>query len=550
MVVDQLHAAGVRVMWAYNPWDKSTLRGTLGDDPTQMAELIKDTGGDGFNGDCMSAIPETFFDAARQIAGKPIAMEGEGGLGGLKTLNWQTLGWCEGCNGDEPSSVNGLDIPDVDRVKWITGSRSMSHWSDRYSGSPESRDQFGGLYSPLWSTNMSEGVSKISEIQVCWFNAVGYETFENVWGTWNGVVERDGEALRRVGLLLRYFGRRGFFTSPGWVPHTAEVLQMQQGVFGSAWPRGDEVVYTLVNRKMRARGGAQLLPHPQLAAKPDMRYYDCYRGVELSPGAPAVSSSCAANLTEISLCNACSCQYEISMGAPGSDPKTQALSFELGAGDFGCVLATRNATKPIVPAGVDLRGGVKLQPANLASLLGLMGALTARGLGTFSGEWHYALQTMVPIPHTKLRPLHNATDGQEVYVPGSLFHFDAAGVEVESAAGSGCDVQFPWETHPGRYHSHTMQLNAMYVDRFPVTNDQYHEYLRASKYVPTDRGRWLERNFGSDGKPRAGWGGRPVTYVSLDDARHYCAFHQKRLPHSYEWQYLSQVRITATNANI
>ena len=27
---------------------------------------------------------------------KPIAMEGEGGLGSLTTLNWQTLGWCEG----------------------------------------------------------------------------------------------------------------------------------------------------------------------------------------------------------------------------------------------------------------------------------------------------------------------------------------------------------------------------------------------------------------------------------------------------------------------
>ena len=56
----------------------------------------------------------------------------------------------------------------------------MSHWSDRYAGSPESRDQFGGLYSPLWSSNVSRGVSKISEIQTCWFNTVGYETFENV----------------------------------------------------------------------------------------------------------------------------------------------------------------------------------------------------------------------------------------------------------------------------------------------------------------------------------------------------------------------------------
>ena len=57
-----------------------------------------------------------FFDAALKIAGKPIAMEGEGGLGSLSSLNWQTLGWCEGCVADEPNSINGLDIPDVDRV--------------------------------------------------------------------------------------------------------------------------------------------------------------------------------------------------------------------------------------------------------------------------------------------------------------------------------------------------------------------------------------------------------------------------------------------------
>ena len=62
------------------------------------------------------AIPKAFYQAAAQIY-KPVAMEGEGGLGSLSTLNWQTLGWCEGCVADEPNSLDGLDIPDVDRVK-------------------------------------------------------------------------------------------------------------------------------------------------------------------------------------------------------------------------------------------------------------------------------------------------------------------------------------------------------------------------------------------------------------------------------------------------
>ena len=50
---------------------------------------------------------------------------------------------------------------------------------------------------------MSDVVSKISEVQVVYFNAIGYETFENVWGTWNGINERDGEALRRAAIERR-----------------------------------------------------------------------------------------------------------------------------------------------------------------------------------------------------------------------------------------------------------------------------------------------------------------------------------------------------------
>ena len=93
----------------------------------------------------MGAIPKVYYDTGVEVY-KPLAMEGEGGLGSLQTLGYQTLGWCEGCVADDPLSLDGLDLPMIDKAKWVSGGKTLSHWSDRYAGSPESRDQFGGLY--------------------------------------------------------------------------------------------------------------------------------------------------------------------------------------------------------------------------------------------------------------------------------------------------------------------------------------------------------------------------------------------------------------------
>ena len=40
--------------------------------------------------------------------------------------------------------------------------------------------------------------------------------------------------------------------------------------------------------------------------------------------------------------------------------------------------------------------------------------------------------------------------------------------------------------------------------------------------------------------PRKGWGKKPVTWVSIEDARAYAEWACKRLPHEWEWQYAAQ----------
>jgi formylglycine-generating enzyme required for sulfatase activity len=71
-----------------------------------------------------------------------------------------------------------------------------------------------------------------------------------------------------------------------------------------------------------------------------------------------------------------------------------------------------------------------------------------------------------------------------------------------------------------------------------VTNAQFKEFLDATQYHPKD-----DQNFLRDWKNGLypeGWASKPVTWVSLEDARVYAQWAGKRLPHEWEWQYAAE----------
>lgn len=117
------------------------------------------TRADGFNGDTMSYIPKTYYDAATSIY-KPIAMEAEGGTTNPAELNYITMGWGEGkWVASQEGAVN--DIPAVDVPKWLSNGKHMTVWSDRYAGSYVARDQ----------QQISDAAgTKIPAIQLQYFN--------------------------------------------------------------------------------------------------------------------------------------------------------------------------------------------------------------------------------------------------------------------------------------------------------------------------------------------------------------------------------------------
>ncbi len=125
-----------------------------------------------------------------------------------------------------------------------------------------------------------------------------------------------------------------------------------------------------------------------------------------------------------------------------------------------------------------------------------------------------------------------------VTIPAGEFDFQVQGIEIEGSNEIGVDVQYPWENSPRRNHHHTLHIKSFHMDRYPVTNAEFKKFMDATKYLPKD-----DHNFLKDwknGTYPAGWENKPVTWVSLEDARAYAAWAGKRLPHEWEWQYAAQ----------
>jgi len=268
-----------------------------------------------------------------------------------------------------------------------------------------------------------------------------------------------------------------YVRSPDWEPH-APVLQ--SGIFASRFPTAHGTLWTLVNRNEYDVAGEQLVV-PQ---EPGMRYYDLWHGVELKARTTG---------------------------------KEVTLSFDMEGLGYGAILATEE--------GLD-----QLQP-----LLIFMGNRSRRPLASYSREWKPVPQTMVEVAATP--PASSAPEGM-VRIPEGDFDFRVSGIEIEGGNDPGADVQYPWEDLPRRYHHHLLHMNSFYIDRTPVTNSEFKKFLDASRYHPKD-----DHNFLRDWKNGvfpAGWENKPVTWISIEDARAYASWAGKRLPHEWEWQYVAQ----------
>ena len=440
MVAD-FHRRGVRVLFPMMMWDQGT-HPPATNWPNALADLMKQIDADGINGDTQDGVPLGFSLAAEKI-GHPLAFQPELSPSD-EALSWNVMNW---------GQYSFPLVPMVDRYKWLE-TRHMVNISDRWN------------------------LDKTDDLQYAFFNGVGWESWENVWGIWHGINPRDAEATRRVATIERAVAP--FLVSPQWEP----LYPMHSfGAYSSRWPLGPDTVWTIVNRTAYTIDGPQM----DIPLQPGMRFFDLYHGVALKP-------------------------------RPTSDGKSATLSFALEPHGYCAIIATPNEPS-----------------ANIKTLMQTMAARTTKPLAALSHEPKVLLQTLTPIAPTAPA---TATPAKMIRIPGGDYTFNVRGIEIEGFASNMVDVQYPWEDSPRRFHEKSMQVQPFLIDQFPVTNADYKAFLDATHYTPADPINYL-RDW-HDGRYPQGWDNRPVTWVSLEDARAYARWAGKRLPHEWEWQLAAQ----------
>ncbi|MCL5006144.1 MAG: formylglycine-generating enzyme family protein [Acidobacteria bacterium] len=440
-MIEDFHRHGVRVLFPVMLWDQGTRDEGI-PNWVATARLLANVGADGVNGDTLHEVPLAFRKAS-DATGHPLAFEPELSLENpSEALAWNNMSWGYWKYPFEPM---------VSLYKWLEP-RHMVNVCDRWA-----RD-------------------KIDNLQFAFFNGVGYESWEDIWGIWNGIKPRDGEAIRCVATIERAFPE--LLTSRDWTPHTPT---LQYGIFASKFPGENETLWTIVNRNEYDVHGKQI----EVPYEAGTRYFDLWHGVELKPAV---------------------------------EGKMAVLSFEVEARGFGAILATSHEADQ-----------------KLSRLLSTMHELSQRPLSSFTNQRTFLPQHIVEIPRTK--PAASAPPCM-VRIPGGEFVFNVHGIEIEGGNAVGVDVQEPWEDSPRRFHRHRMYIDSFYIDRYLVTNAAYKKFLAATDYHPEDDHNFLKD--WKDGTYPEGWGNKPVTWVSLKDARAYAAWAGKRLPHEWEWQYAAQ----------
>ena len=265
------------------------------------------------------------------------------------------------------------------------------------------------------------------------------------------------------------------FNGEGWTPLVETSLP---GVFASCWEGGGRRLWTVVNRNEEACSGQVLAA----AAVSSPWRFDLIAG-RASSGMVTILARGIACLLDTDIAEATAPDFSQFLADQAALAIRADLRTEVMPGLTSVIPARRTAAYAVAPAGMV---AVPAWRGTIAT------TIQARECWALDGT------------HPKTR------SGTDDWSSPIGYHILQAKVDAES----------------------------FWLDRYPVTNEQFATFLAASGYRPRHRESFLAHWI--NGRPPAGTDHHPVVYVDLDDARAYAAWAGKRLPTDAEWQRAAQ----------
>jgi len=476
--------AGTRLFIAYNPWDNSTRKE---DHYKGMAQLIKDTEADGVVLDTRGSSSHELQAAADSVR-KGVVMYSEG----------------MAIPADMPGIISG-------RV----------HNAIYYSPELNLNKLIKPDFSIFRVCDVGEDLLN-REIAIAFFN--GYGTELNMFrpGGRNDDYRNDLDFLSRTTFILRQ--NNDAFLDNEWTPLVETTID---NVYVNRFSSGDKTIYTVLN--MRPEGLSDNLFR---AEKSDGKHWISLWNHEIltpqykggtayiqahAPGWPVTHSGtrkegsvdCIAELPDILQSEINGDSVRIKNRGMGSviiwkgNPSNQTERKEIGPGNDTVICVKDIFGYYEGKIVVQLIENKRLKDENILYLKGGTPWLVSRIERT---------ERTVDIP-----------PGMEL-VPGTRFSYNVTTNEDFIPYPEVCNK--------------IIEVESFMIDKYPVTNARYYEFLANTGYRPADTTNYL-RHWRS-GMYRQGQDNYPVVYVSLEDMKAYASWAGKRLPTEAEWQLAAQ----------
>ena len=344
-----------------------------------------------------------------------------------------------------------------------------------------------GVYRNKWfeRCHMQHAIARLNplkseQLQTAWMNGSGMLIWENVFGLWLGWNENDKGTFRTIHSIQQYFA--DIFSGEFWTPLSQE--SPLKGVFINLWEKDKIKLWTLINRNEAASEG--ILMETDLIR--GMEYYDLVSGEKILPV-----------------------------------KKEGSVSF----------------TGRIAPWGI-------------ACLLAIPDKETDSAFDVFLArqkELNIKRSEDTVIPLFNNIVISKPVSAKDTSPKDDMISIPASSTNITmeynfrecGAYGNIQDHLLLSAKH--RLHSlctftKQISVNNFAIDKTPVTNAQYQEFMRSSGYKPEHPENFLKHWI--DGVIPTGKEDHPVVYVDLPDAKAYAGWAGKRLPSEEEWQIAAQ----------